>query len=108
MTPQTALPRARKFTSSPAADATADVAPAGAGDRKRFHNRRPTGGTQYRLFMTLVFCGIVAFNVSSNQDVSPTANNELVGLASVAVWILTLLGAFAVGPFRALRRALGW
>ena len=66
------------------------------------------GGTQYRLFMTLVFCGIVAFNVSSNQDVSPTANNELVGLASVAVWILTLLGAFAVGPFRALRRALGW
>ncbi len=56
--------------------------------------------------MALIFCMIAAAIALTRSDASSAAWGNVVGLTSVAVWILTLLGGFGVGPMGALRKAL--
>jgi len=60
-------------------------------------DRRP-GVSSYRIFMTIVFIGVVVVDEWSDRSVSAAAGADVVGPASVVVWALTLLGSFGIGP----------
>ena len=73
-----------------------------------FHFRRPrvpgplrSGVSGYRLFMMIVFACIVLVVVWTDRSLS-AAVRPVVGLVSVIVWALTLLGSFDIGPIAAL------
>ncbi len=58
--------------------------------------------------MTVVFCGVVLMDVWADRGLSSHLRSSVVGPVSVIVWVLTLFGAFGVGPAGWLRSTLRW
>ena len=73
-----------------------------------FRFRRPrvpgplrSGVSGYRVFMMIVFVCVVLVDAWTDRSLS-AAVRSVVGLVSVIVWALTLLGSFEIGPIAAL------
>ena len=66
--------------------------------RPRVPRRLRPGVSGYRIFMTIVFVGVVLVDEWSDRSLNPVASPDVVGPVSVIVWALTLLGSFGIGP----------
>ncbi len=62
----------------------------------------------YRVFMTAVFCGVVAVDAWADRTLSPLVSGDVVGPLSVVLWLLTLLGSAGIGPMGHLKSAMRW
>ena len=56
--------------------------------------------------MTVVFCGIVLVDTWADRSLSGHLSGEVIGLVSVFIWALTLLGSFELGPMGRLKVAM--
>ena len=56
--------------------------------------------------MTLVFCVIVLTDEWADRTLPTHLSDAVIGPLSIVVWVLTLLGAFGIGPMGRLRAAM--
>ena len=69
------------------------------GDIKNSRYRNESG-SRCRLFLTLVFAAIGAINIGADTGTISFLDPDMIGPVSVAVWLLTLIGAFVVSAGR--------
>ncbi|MEO7336611.1 MAG: hypothetical protein ABIV63_08520 [Caldimonas sp.] len=62
--------------------------------------RRPGAVAPQRIGVILVFLALVALNVWEGLHAPSSAGARIVGITSVTVWVLTLIGALGLGSTR--------